>query len=74
VDKWLDKELVEAVAAGASSIICLGKEVETTIKEWQECHQEVKVKIFYLPHPSRANNGVWYSVDSVVRKKNTCAS
>jgi hypothetical protein len=56
----LINEIKEARESGLKFIICLGKDVETFIEPMESTFRQSKIKIFYFPHPSGANNGEWY--------------
>jgi hypothetical protein len=56
-------EIKEARELGLKFIICLGKDVEVFIEPRENTLTDSKIKIFYFPHPSGANNGEWYPKD-----------
>lgn len=62
-NKWLMDEIKEAKILGLKFIICLGKDVESFIEPRESTIKEPDIKIFYIPHPSGANNGEWYPKD-----------
>jgi|SRR5271157_326543 len=63
-NKWLDKELKEAIDAGAEFIICVGNDARSWLQEWESGQDKTKIiPIFYLPHPSGAANGAWNPKD-----------
>jgi hypothetical protein len=57
-------EIKEAKKSELKFIICLGRDVEAFIKPREGTITESKIKVFYFPHPSSANNGEWYPKDS----------
>lgn len=57
---WLLNEITDAKNSGARIMICLGKDVEAFIQPLKSTISGQGYEIFYLPHPSSANNGKWY--------------
>ena len=64
---WLVKEFSDVVDYKVRFIICLGKDVENLIKPIEGSLTSHNIRVFYLPHPSDANNGTWYSKEAKVR-------
>lgn len=61
-DKWLAQELDIAINDRTKFIIALGNDVQKWICEWREDYcQSKNIKIIYLPHPSLANVGRYFS-------------
>jgi hypothetical protein len=69
-DRWLRSEIEHLSREGIEFIIMLGKDVEL----WFESNQDQlilpsTIRLYHLPHPSRANMASWYPKDERVRDK-----
>ncbi|OFV68787.1 MAG: uracil DNA glycosylase superfamily protein [Candidatus Syntrophoarchaeum caldarius] len=61
-ERWLAKELEIATNTKTKFIIALGRDVQRFVCEWREDYCENRdIKIIYLPHPSPANVGKYWS-------------
>lgn len=74
-DRWLRYELQAAIPKGEIQqdlqfIVTLGKDVERWfLKEKNANLVDSGIRIYHLPHPSRANMASWYPKDEEVQKR-----
>ena len=61
-DQWLGEEISDAIRLNAKFILCLGRDVESFMREW-DAPEKGRIKILYLPHPARTANGAWNPKD-----------
>lgn len=68
-DQWLRQELSDAIGQGAKFIICVGKDAEAWVSEWEKGAGTKDIQVFYLPHPAGAANGAWNPKNEEKMKK-----
>lgn len=69
-DRWLRSEIKSATSDNVRFIITLGKDVERWFESrGNELLEDQTIRLYHLPHPSRANMASWYPKNEQARRK-----